>query len=183
MTNVAPRGVPAVPGISAFPELNVRTYVMLDGKPGIFFFSLDAASRLAVRLARLLCHLPYHVASMSVEARDGWIHYRSLRTHSERPAEFFARYRPVSPPQASRPGTLEHFLTERYCLYTLDRRSRVCRLEIHHRPWPLQAADAEIARNTLGDVNGCPLPKVPPILHFSKRQDMVAWPLTRISEP
>src|SRR4051812_9795623 len=99
MSNVAPRGVPAIPWISAFPELNVRTYVTLDGRPGVYFFSLDAANPLAVQTARLLAHLPYYRASMTVEPGDGWIDYRSRRIASYAPpAELIGRYKPLGPP-------------------------------------------------------------------------------------
>lgn len=182
MTNVAPRGVPALPVVSAFPELNVRTYVTVEGKPGVYFFSLDAASGLAVRAARLVFNLPYHTADMRVEpGAGGWVEFRSRRRGAaDGAAEFTARYRPTGPPEAPQPGTLEHFLTERYCLYAVDRRSRPCRLEIHHRPWPLQTAECEISVNTMAKANGLTLPEGPPIVHFAKRQDMVAWMMTRL---
>lgn len=178
MTNVAPRGVPALPFVSAFPEINVRTYVTLRGKPGVYFFSLDASNALAVRVARRLFHLPYYTATMRVEESNGTIAFHSTRnTQADGDAEFAASYRPIGPVQHPVPGTLEHFLTERYCLYTVDGSSRAKRLEIHHGPWPLQAAEAEIAVNTMADAAGIPLPATPPLLHFAKRQDTVAWPL------
>jgi uncharacterized protein YqjF (DUF2071 family) len=180
MTNVAPRGLPALPWVSAFPELNVRTYVTLEGRPGVFFFSLDAGSSVAAATARVLFHLPYFAAQMSVTGKNGWIEYTSRRSSKARAAEFAGRYGPSGPVQVPQRGTLEHFLTERYCLYTLDGRARPSRLEIHHRPWPLQPARLELSVNTMADAAGIPLPPVPPLLHFSKRQDMVAWPLERL---
>ena len=96
MTNVAPRGIPAVPGLSAFPELNVRTYVRVGDKPGVFFFSLDAATATAVYGARLLFGLPYYTAAMDVREQDGNIHYRSRRTSwSSHRADLVVRYRPA----------------------------------------------------------------------------------------
>jgi uncharacterized protein len=184
MTNVAPRAMPALPRLSAFPELNVRTYVTVDGKPGVYFLSLDAANSLAVRVARLLFSLPYHTADMRVGAVEDWVTYSSRRSGTTGPpAQFTGRYRPTGAPVPPRFGTLEHFLTERYCLYTTDRRGRAYRLEIHHKPWPLQSADAAVWANTMADASGCPLPDVPPLLHFSRRQDVVAWPLTPIDAP
>jgi hypothetical protein len=175
MSNVAPRGVPVLPLISAFPELNVRTYVTLDGKAGVYFFSLDAANAVAVRLARLM-HLPYYTAAMDVAARDGWTHYRSRRTWSgAAPAELKGHYRPVGDSRPALPGTLEYFLTERYCLYTADRSGRSYRLEIHHPPWTLQSAEAEFTVNTMADAVGIRLPRISPLLHYSPGQDMVAW--------
>jgi uncharacterized protein len=176
MSNVAPRGLPALPWVSAFPELNVRTYVTLDGNPGVYFFSLDAANPLAVQAARLLAHLPYYTASMAVEPAGSWIDYRSRRTASHTPpAELVCRYAPLGPPAAPIQGTLEYFLTERYCLYTQDASGRSYRLDIHHPRWPLQSADAEFSANTMAEAQGIRLPDLPPLLHFAKRQDMVAW--------
>jgi uncharacterized protein YqjF (DUF2071 family) len=178
MSNVGFRGLNWVPLASTFPELNVRTYVVKDGKPGVYFFSLDAASRIAVATARALFHLPYHFAEMSVHVGNRQVSYRSTRRRGVA-AAFAAAYEPVGLASASAPGTLEHFLTERYCLYTVDRQGRVRRLEIHHGPWPLQPAEAQIAVNTMGDAAGITLPTGPPLLHFAKRLDVLAWPLTK----
>jgi uncharacterized protein len=175
MTNVGPRFVPPIPWLSAFPELNVRTYVTARGKPGVYFFSLDATNSLAVAGARTFFHLPYFGAEMTVQARGGWIDYESRRP-GER-AVFLASYRPVGEPFEPRPGSLEHFLTERYCLHTIDPSGRVCTVDIHHPPWPLQTAEAQIGVNTMAAAAGITLPDDPPLLHFAMRQDMVAWPI------
>ena len=175
MTNVTFRGVPAMPLVSTFPELNVRTYVRAEGKPGVLFFSLDAASGLAVRMARLWLNLPYHRAEMSSTARAEAIDYRSRRLGE--PAEFIGTYEPNGSEDEPRPGTLEYFLTERYCLYTVDRSFRAKRLEIHHSPWQLQVAEATIAVNTMADAADIRLPVKAPLLHFARRQDTLAWPL------
>ncbi len=194
MSNVVPRGAPALPWISAFPELNVRTYVRVGGRPGVCFFSLDAASPLAVIAARTFFHLPYFRSAMTVEEQDGWIRYHSerkrfvvasgfSRTYPTRTtrAEFRARYRPVGVARAPSAGTLEHFLTERYCLFTADRKLRTRTVDIHHPSWPLQPAEAEIEVNTMTDAAGIALGSDSPVLHFAKRQDVVAWPLRLVS--
>jgi uncharacterized protein YqjF (DUF2071 family) len=173
MSNVTPRFVPALPWISAFPELNVRTYVRAGDKPGVFFFSLDAASAVAVGAARTLLNLPYFTAQMTVDV-DRQVDYASRRL-SPPAAEFRGSYRAVGAAHTAAPGTLEHFLTERYCLYAVDHLGGAYRLEIHHGPWVLQAAEAEIDVNTMADAAGVQLPPQPPLLHFSKRQDMVCW--------
>ncbi len=184
MSNVAPRGVPALPWVSAFPELNVRTYVRVKARPGVYFFSLDASNPVAVGVARTLVHLPYFTATMSVEPKEGWIEYRSERTRGTgAPAEFVARYRPVGLASPPVEGSLEYFLTERYCLFTVDSAFHAYSLDIHHPRWPLQTAEAEIRVNTMADAAGIRLPSMAPLLHFSKRQDMVAWPLERIGRP
>ena len=177
ITNLAPRGVPSIPFVSAFAELNVRTYVTLEGKPGVYFFSLDAASALAVAGARTLFHLPYFTASMTVNVSGDTVQYSSSRDTTVASARFEGSYRPIGAVEPPVPGTLEHFLTERYCLYTIDGSRRVRRLQIHHPPWPLQRADAEIRVNTMADAAGVRLPTTKPLLHFSKRQDMVGWGL------
>ena len=176
MTNVAPRGVPALPWVSAFPELNVRTYVRVGGRAGVYFFSLDAGNPLAVGLARTLAHLPYFTADMEVEEQAGWIDYRSRRKSGDAPAaELVAKYRPIGPPQPPVKGSLEHFLTERYCLFTVDPTFHAWELDIHHPPWPLQGAEAEISVNTMAAAAGIRLPSMAPLVHFARRQDMVAW--------
>ena len=182
MTNVAPRFVPALPWASAFPELNVRTYVRVGQRQGVYFFSLDAANPVAVGVARTLVHLPYFSASMVCEEREaGWIQYRSERTSAGAPpAAFRARYRPIGPAQPPMPGTLEHFLTERYCLFTVDKAGPAYTLDIHHPRWPLQPAEAVIETNTMAEAGGITLPDAVPVLHFARRQDMVAWGLEKI---
>ena len=166
MTNVAPRFVPALPWVSAFPELNVRTYVRVGGKPGVFFFSLDAGNPLAVGAARTLLNLPYYSAAMTVDdATTARSHYASRR-QSEPAAEFVARYRGLGDRAPAPRGTLEYFLTERYCLYAVDHRRQAYRLEIHHPPWPLESAEAEITQNTMADAAGIRLPSMAPLLHF-----------------
>lgn len=181
MTNVAPRGIPAVPGLSAFPELNVRTYVRVADKPGVFFFSLDAATATAVHGARLLFGLPYYTAAMDVSEQDGRVRYTSRRTSpSSHRAELVVRYRPTGPVYQAAPGTRDYFLTERYCLYTVDKKGRPHRLEIHHPPWPLQKAEATFDVLSMTEQIGMTLPNQAPLLHFSRRQDVVAFPMTRV---
>lgn len=180
MTNVAPRAIPSLPWLSAFPELNVRTYVRVDNRAGIYFFSLDAASALAVRGARVMFNLPYYVASMRVVSEAAQVEYHSVR-QAEPAAAFSATYRGSGPVFHANPGSLEHFLTERYCLYHHDHRRRPYRLEIHHPPWPLQAARGEVHRNSMTDNLGLHLSAGPPTLHFAKRQDVVAWLPSRLS--
>jgi uncharacterized protein len=179
MTNVTPRLVPALPWISAFPELNVRTYVRVGDKPGVFFFSLDAGNPVAVTAARTLLNLPYFSAEMTVGGGDGCVDYASRRL-SPPAAEFRGRYRATGTPRPPQPGTLEYFLTERYCLYAVDHRVHAYRLEIHHPPWALQPADADIAINTMAEAAGIRLPSRAPLLYFSKRQDAIAWPPEKI---
>jgi uncharacterized protein YqjF (DUF2071 family) len=176
ITGLRPRGLPAIPGVSAFPEVNVRTYVTAEGKPGVFFFSLDAGSALAVRVARALYSLPYFRARMTADARGGAVAYATRRMHrGASAAELRAEYRPTGPVVFSTPGTLAAWLTERYCLYAVDRRGGLHRAEIDHPRWPLQPADAEIRVNTMTTGLGFELPTVAPLLHFSARLDVRVW--------
>jgi uncharacterized protein YqjF (DUF2071 family) len=174
MTNVAPRGVPSMPWVSAFSELNVRTYVQVGGRPGVYFFSLDAESRFAVRAARALLNLPYWSARMKVSLRGDEVEYHSRR-RSQPSTEFTATYAPAGSTFNAAAGTLEYFLTERYCLYHQDRAGAPYRLEIHHPPWSLQIAEAIVRTNTLAEANGLSFVGAPALLHFAGRQDMIAW--------
>ncbi len=175
MSGVRPRFFPPVPGPSAFAELNVRTYVVAEGKPGVVFFSLDATNGLAVSLARRFFHLPYFRARMTCAAEGDGIRYASRRTQRDAPlAEFRGRYAPTGPVALAAPGSLDHWLTERYCLYAEDPGAGLHRCEIHHVPWPLQPARAEIELNTMADPVGISLDG-PPLLHFARRLDVVVW--------
>jgi uncharacterized protein YqjF (DUF2071 family) len=184
MSGVRIRGMPALPGLSAFPELNVRTYVTAGNRPGVWFFSLDASNRIAVEIARRWFALPYLTARMIVDSRDGWIAYESRRTDRRgREATFVGRYRPAAAPFHSVRGTLDHWLTERYCLYAVRPDGALHRAEIHHRPWPLQSAEAELLTNTMARATGIELPDQPPILHFAGRLDVTIWRPHRIGSP
>ena len=176
MSSVRPRALPSVPYLSNFPELNLRTYVTAEDKPGIWFFSLDAGNRIAVRLARAGFSLPYYDAEMSSRVVGGEVRYRSARTHrGAKEARFAGRYRPVGEPFESRPGTLEHFLTERYCLYAADRKGNLYRGDIHHHPWSLQRAELTLETLAMTQQIGMALPDEEPILHFSRHLDVLAW--------
>ncbi len=166
------RGLLPLPRLSQFLELNVRTYVSDGEKPGIWFFSLDAASRLAVEAARAGYKLPYFHARISSARSEGWIRYELARIGAPGTV-FSARYRGVGDAFTAAPGTLEHFLTERYCLYT-EHRGRLKRADIHHGPWPLERGEADIELNTMSPVE---LPDEAPHLMFSPRQDVALWRL------
>jgi uncharacterized protein YqjF (DUF2071 family) len=176
MSGIRRRLFPAIPRLSAFPELNVRTYVRCGGHAGVWFFSLDAASRVAVRVARATFHLPYFDAKMACRPAGEEIHYRSERTHRGAPrCEFVGCYRPTGPVRESTPGSLEAFLTDRLCLFTADRNGAIFRGDIHHRPWPLQTAEADSEVNSMAGPLGIKLPETKPLLHFARVLDVKAW--------
>jgi uncharacterized protein YqjF (DUF2071 family) len=175
MSGVRMRMSPPVPTASAFEELNVRTYVTLDGRPGIWFFSLDCASSLAVVGARMGIYLPYYRASMAMNRNGNGFTYRSRRwSIAGSPAAFAGSYQPIGAPYHSEPGTLEHFLTERYSLYS-SAGKRIWRGDIYHPRWELQDAAAEIEVNSMIAAAGIRQLGHQPLLHFSAFQDVRIW--------
>ncbi len=169
------RGSLPLPVASRFAETNVRTYTTIGGRPGIWFLSLDAASRAAAAAARRVYRLPYFHARAQIERAGPEIIYRTERYGDE--ATLSARYVPGDSIITAAPGTLEYFLTERYCLYTVDDELGLLRADIHHPPWPLQLAAAEILENTMTAPYGIELRGAPAHLHYSARQDVVIWSL------
>jgi uncharacterized protein len=174
LSDLSPRGIPALPVVSSFNEINVRTYVVYDGIPGIYFFSLDANSALAVSGASTLFHLPYYLADIDMKGERDRIFYRSTRRHEDA-AAFEVLYSASGNVFQPKRGTLDYFLTERYCLYTQDSASNAYRVEIHHAPWELQPADADIQVNTMADAARLRLPSMRPLLHYARRQDVLTW--------
>lgn len=200
MQGVRPRFVAAVPWLSAFAELNLRTYVTIRDrgieKHGVYFFSLEAANPVAVAIARALFKLPYFNAAMTLRDDGRQIHYRSRRTHhNAAAAEFVGSYGPTGPLYRSEPGSFDAWLTERYALYTTGLTTTAAKSnaprtvdtprnnapiyigEIHHERWPLQPATATIQTNSIATASGFTLPDQPPILHFTRHIDVVVWPL------
>lgn len=179
MSGVRPRYFP-IP--LDFPELNVRTYVTTRGKSGVWFFSLDASNWLAVRAARFL-GMPYYDARMVTKSETEKVYYASTRVHKRAaPAEFIASYRPTGPVYHAAAGTMDHWLTERYCLYAAYKPERIVYGEIHHPPWTLQPAEVELSKNTMAQAAGIELPGNPPLCHFARYQEVVAWPIVSIDK-
>lgn len=182
MRGVRLRGLAPIPTVHDFPELNVRTYVVHDGVPGVWFFSLDAASTIAVAAARSYVLLPYFRARMSMTpAAGGGTRYESERTHAGAPsARFVATYRPVGTAAESARDSLAWWLTERYCLLVVDRTGQVWRTDIHHAPWQLQSAEISIEQNTMLDAAGLRVEAGAPLLHYSAFQDVRTWMPRRV---
>ncbi len=182
MSGVRPRYFPRLPGLHAFPELNVRTYVTRNGIPGVWFFSLDAANPVAVRAARRFFHLPYFDADMRATRTEDGFAYSSRRTHKgAAPAVLETTWVPTGPVYRAADGTLEDWLTARYCLYAADDEGALFRCSIHHKPWRLQAATAITAVNTMTEQIGLKLPDIPPLLHHSEKTEVVAWMPERLT--
>lgn len=170
MRDVRPGGLPSVPGLSTFPELNVRTYVTVGGVPGVWFFSLEAANPIAVRLARTGFYLPYFDAGMHVQMSGETVQFASRRTHHNAPpATFSAHYRPLQD-APTEPVALIHFLTARYSLYSADGGGRLYRADIRHPTWPFQRAEVGFERSPdeMMAQLGLGLPDVPPLLHYAE---------------
>ncbi len=180
MSNIAPRWCPPLPRLSRFLELNVRTYVKLDGKPGVWFFSLDAENPVAVRVARATFNLPYMDATMAMTKMDAaTITYQSNRTHrGEALAALDVCYESCGTPFQAIPGTLEHWLTARYCLYSANRKGRLFRGEIDHPPWTLTNANWTVKKNSMCSGLGVDLIGQPHLL-YAQPITVRAWPATR----
>lgn len=182
MENVRLRALPPIPGTTAFPELNVRTYVTHGGKPGVWFFSLDASNLPVISVARAWYGLPYRRARMEVCEEEGRVSYDSERTARDGPAAVFrARYAPSGGEFRARPGTLEHFLAERYCLYAPARGGGLARAEIHHAPWELRPARVTIRENSMASAAGIALPPDPPHALFVRTIHAWAWTPERVT--
>ena len=174
MTGIRLRGAPPMPTTHRFAEINLRTYVSHGGVRGVWFFTLDATSCLGSAIARRWFNLNYLDAAITCENRGDAVAYHSVRRGHGGAAEFRAVYRPVSDPFHAIPGAIEHFLTERYCLYAADHQGRLYRGDIHHAPWPLQHAEAHIETNTMASPLDLDLPETDHLL-FARRMDVVVW--------
>lgn len=182
MEDTRHRLTPPIPTAHTFPEVNVRTYVRGGDRAGVWFFSLDAASRLAVWGARAMFNLPYYHASMQIQSGEDEIRYSSVRAGKHPVGEFKASYGPAGDSFIAEPGTLEHWLTERYCLFGQQRSGAVYYIDVHHLPWSLQNGFADIQRNTLAEASGLQLPDSAPIVHVAKPLDVWGWMPVHIPE-
>jgi uncharacterized protein YqjF (DUF2071 family) len=183
MTGVRPVGLPAVAGISSFHETNVRTYVRVaDCDPGVWFFSLDAASAIAVRLARWLFYLPYHYARMFLEhevtseadAPSSILYAGTRHWPGPLPASYSIRAQPEGPIQPAMSGSLDRF--ERYLFFTL-RNDRLYHGRVQHTPYPLQSARVLSLDETLLAAAGIDRPTTLPLAHFARGVDVEVFPL------
>ena len=176
------RGVPTIPGLRSFPDLNLRTYVRdrITGTAGFYCFSVDSSNLLTVAAAHLVYHLPYWLAEMHLEPRsEREFAFYSRRRFSRTPVIFNARYRGLGPTRQTaeiRPGSLEYFFTERTCVFSTNHAGEPIRANLHHVSWPLEDAEAEIERNDLAAAVGLELPDREPVLHYSRRLAVYVWP-------
>jgi uncharacterized protein len=165
------RGLPPMPGLSSLLQLEVRTYVTLDGRPGIWLCSLEASKPLLVEAAKRVHRLPAFRAHISARVDEG-----AVRFEAERDGLVFrARYAAAGGAFVAEPGTLDHFLCERYALYTADG-GRLYRAELHHSPWRLQPAEATLGEATFAPVALAGAPR----LRFASAQDLLVWRLEEL---
>ena len=177
---VRPVFVPPVPFLSEFHEINVRTYVHLDGVPGVWFFSLDANSAAAVAGARAFYRLPYFSAEIAREHEGDVTTYASRREGSAgRPAEFEGSWATGAEQPEAEPGTLDFFLVERYCLYAAEG-EKLYRARIHHRPWPLRDVRLRSQRSTMVEAAGLGKPAGEPLVHHGGPVEVEVWPLEEV---
>jgi len=182
MPSIGPARLPRALAKRRMHESNVRTYVTAGEERGVWFFSLDASNRLMVEGARGWYNLPYFNAGRHLHRHADTVYYAMHRTDRRaNPALFAGRYWPTSPVFQSQPGTLESWLTERYYLYAMGRGGDVYQGRIHHDPWPLQRAEADIQINSVAASHGIVLPPTEPLLHYSHVVQVKAWPIKRVS--
>jgi uncharacterized protein YqjF (DUF2071 family) len=168
MTAVHARFAPVLPGFGAVSEINLRTYVSANGRPGVLFFSLDADEPLVVRSARLTTGLPYFDARIVTNEDERGINYRSERTQRGLPGgRFAARYRPTGDAFPAKPGTIEAFLHERYTFYN-ERRGKIHAADVRHDVWSLHRAEIDVEENSLGALAAQDLPGAPALCFFAR---------------
>lgn len=175
MCTVRPHGLPPFPPVSNFLELNLRTYVRLDDRPGVYFLSIHANNRLAVRVARWFSPLPYVYAQMKGSQGDNSFRFQCIPGNGQTEVTFAANYSPEPELFAACRDSLSEWLLERYCLYVGDSKGRLMKTEVHHEPWAVQNVDVEISSNNLGRPFGLNLSPIPDRAHFSGGVQALAW--------
>ncbi len=178
--NLAPLPVGSWRGFSAFHECNVRTYVTYHDEPGVWFFSLDAASRLAVWGARRFFHLPYFNSRIALNCNGDRVDY-SVDRIDKPPGRLRCAWTASQPMQPSRKGDLTYFLTERYVLYSADTMGRVFRGPIWHKRWSLREAELIDLNDSLVEAAGVQVTGPPATLHHADFIDTRAWPLIPVN--
>ncbi len=184
MSNIRPRFLPAVPGISNFLELNVRTYVHdTNGVPGVWFFSLDTNQPFAAWCGRQFFHMPYTVAGMNADQKnDDTILYECHRKGRPQAENAIFRYRGVSEPVSASPGTIEFFFAERYLFYAMNpKNGKLFSGRVFHEPYPLQEAEVSqfslipIKQAGFSEIEGAPVHRA-----FSEGVDVLAFSLEQL---
>lgn len=179
LEDVRPSFLPAFPGLSSFHEVNVRTYVRYGQSPGVWFFSLDASKLIPVVAARTFFMLPYYRANIRFLQADETFAFNMRRSEPDN-AELRVSWRVGQPLRSPEPGSLEHFLVERYRLFATDG-ARLYEAEIHHSTWPLETVEVDVQQCTLVSALGLPNPEAPPLAHFSRGVEPEIWAPSEIA--
>lgn len=174
------RFLPPMPGINRFLQLNVRTYVTINGKRGVYFLSIDMNHLIARQLAKSLFYMPTQTATINMSHNECGIYFNSKTVEKGHP-EFECQYTPIGQPFYARKETFEAWLVERYSMYSLNRRGEVVRCDILHDYWPLQYVDVEINNNSIFQNRGIQVASKDPILHYAKRMEAYLWPVARVT--
>lgn len=181
---IYPRGFSFKSLTPKFAELNVRTYVRLNGKPGVYFLSLDVSDWASYTIAKRWYRLPYHPAITSLHKEEQSYHCECIRKGlTNKPITFKGKYKPISEVFFPHVGTLDHWLTERYCLFSTNNGIDIYCGEIHHHPWQLQLAEVEISENTMFSPFQWDFSDVKPISHYSEGMDTLFWNIKRANIP
>jgi len=180
VTDLRVRWLPSLPNVFNTMQVNVRTYVTMDGDRGVFFLSIDTANILAAWGARRFFHLPCFHSRISCSKGGDPVEFSSNRRGS--PAELMVQYRPGNESFQAARGSLDEWLLERYRLYSADTRGRLWRGDIHHAPWSLRPVEAEVVNNTMTLGHGIAAPTSRPLFHFTPGLETLAGPLQRLKD-
>ncbi|QCR31282.1 YqjF family protein [Lysinibacillus sp. SGAir0095] len=171
------RGLPPVPGMAPYPGFNIRTYVTMNGKPGVYFFSLTAANFLAAYSAKTFFRLPYLYMDMKYKRVKDLVVFESEKKSG---LQLLCNYKSISAPSHTDNGSLEEWLVERYCVYTISKKGVPLRADILHEPWLLEKAEAEFHQNTLLSTLNIKQGNEKPILHYARKAVVRFWPIARV---
>lgn len=175
------RGFPSLSLFSPFYGINLRTYVTYKGKPGVYFIHLNSTHWTALRIARAWYRLNYFHAKIRFSNDGEYLVYDGIiQSHKGTSSTYHIRFSPESMVYYPQREKLDYFLTERYCLYSVDSKDHLYCAEIHHSPWPLQKANAEILNNSLTKFYNLQLTNQKPVFHFSKGVDVLIWNINRL---
>lgn len=176
VNGLRPRLIPPIPFVNTFPELNVRTYIRRNGKPGVYFLSMDATNKIAIKMARATYSLPYLYADISLKRSATSVSLSSIRKERDFPRESLqVKYKPTGENIPNEEGSLTHWLVERYCLWSVIG-DELCRTDIHHPKWVVEAVEVELATNTMAQFLPREIFSIPPIAHYSLSKTALFWP-------
>ena len=170
------RLLPPIPGFDRFAQINIRTYVTVNGKRGVYFIRVHMNHLIAGVLAKTFYYMPFQAAIVKMEQSDRYINFCSIKSKQ---IEFQCHYTPISESKLAEKASFEHWLVERYSMYSLNRKGEVMRSDILHNYWPLQLAEGEITNHSILLNEGIQVANNEPILHYAKKMEAMLWPVVR----